>query len=122
MYGRRIWAMLHPFCNPTVLELSSYCVITCICVQFEKGNPYEGGGGGMILVQSLNVIIVWSFKKFKSKGFMVYSNALICLLFRKKKFTKFFLGNYLSEICRFSCGPSKHISMDQLTIALCISN
>ena len=35
------------------------------------------------------------FKKIKSKGFMVYSNALICLLFRKKSLPNFFLGNYL---------------------------
>ena len=51
------------------------------------------------------------FKKIKSKGFMVYSDALIYLLFRKKKFTKIFLGE-LSEVCRFSCGPSGHIYMD----------
>ena len=43
---------------------------------------------------------------------MVYSNDLVCLLFRKKKFTKIFLGE-LSEIYRFSCGPSGPISMDQ---------
>ena len=51
------------------------------------------------------------FNKIKSKGFMVYSNALIFLLFRKKKFTKIFPGE-LSEIYRFSCGPSGPISMD----------
>ena len=51
-----------------------------------------------MVVQSLNVIILWSFNKIKSKGFMVYSNDLVCLLFRKKKFTKIFLGDYLKYI------------------------
>ena len=41
------------------------------------------------------------FNKNKSKGFMVCSNALICLLFRKKKFTKIYLRE-LSEMCHFS--------------------
>ena len=46
------------------------------------------------------------FNKIKSKVFMMYSIAFICLLFRKKKFTC--LG-VISEMCRFSCGPSGHI-------------
>ena len=50
----------------------------------------------------------------------MYSNALICLLFRKKKFTKISLGE-LSEICRFSCGPSKHISMDHFNLKIQIN-
>ena len=64
-----------------------------------------------VLVQSLNVIILLSFKKIKSKGFMVYYNALICLY---KSLPKFLLGNYLKYVDLVVARPdiSKHISID----------
>ena len=94
-------------------KLTNYMYIFCRVRIYNKGLSgsqeckHLRCGSSMLTLrdQSSPVIKGLRFNKIKSKGFMVYSNALICLLSKK------ILGK-LSEIYRFSCGPSEPISMD----------